>query len=343
MKKANQQFTLRSWRALRGRGTAQLPTSSLGLPSNLGHAGTCRAVALVVATLVALPGLAAGAATTGEKQEVVVENAWTGRVGSMDASHRRYSRRGHFGFFLAPFAWSAYYGWPYGGSVWVEGPYGGQVGPWGAVDLNIKPKSAEVFVDGEYVGRVDQLDGFPRYLWLESGTHHIVVYKPGYESIARKVELRSGEVLDLRTEMIAGDAKTPEELFEQLEPEVQPEAVAERPRPRTPPRADRPATEEWRQPSPRSVPGSVAADQRAEPGRIVVTVEPTDAVVYLDGRLLGSGVELQRLHHGLIVEPGPHTLEAVRPGYGSVQRQIEARSGEELVLDLTLRLAPGGD
>ena len=183
----------------------------------------------------------------GGADAVRVTDAYVAAAYSLDEGHRRYRR--HFGLHVSPFFWSGYWGWGwpyYGGSWWVEAPYAG--GPWSAVDLNIKPKSAEVFVDGEYVGRVDQLDGFPRYLWVESGSRKLVVYKQGYESIARILELRAGEKLDLRLEMVPGEAKTPEELMAQLEPTTTERAEAPRRRAterREEPRAE-PREEAWR-------------------------------------------------------------------------------------------------
>ena len=39
----------------------------------------------------------------------------------------------------------------------------------GALDLDIKPRSADVFVDGEFVGQVRDFDGYPSFLWLAEG------------------------------------------------------------------------------------------------------------------------------------------------------------------------------
>jgi hypothetical protein len=226
-----------------------------------------------------------------------------------------------------------HYGWGY------PAAYGAYRSEWapdaGALDLNIKPKRAEVWVDREYIGPVDAYDGFPRYLWLRSGKHHLVVYLDGHETFAREVTVRPGEVLAVRYDLREGVAQTPDELFATLEParDEAPE-TERRPRPARAERApaergERAPADDWRD---RSRARSVDVDQRAEPGRLRLEVTPRDAVVYLDGRLLGSGNDLARLHSDLLVDAGAHRLEATRPGYRPWQREITVADGEELVV-----------
>src|SRR5690606_28926943 len=79
-----------------------------------------------------------------------------------------------------------------------------------------------------------------------------------------------------------------------------------------------------------------ALDARAEPGRLRLRVEPSDASIYLDGRFLGTGSELSRLRTELIVDPGEHRLEVVRPGRQAEARRIEIESGRELAVEIEL-------
>jgi hypothetical protein len=228
-------------------------------------------------------------------------------------------------YYSYPFAFYGAWGYPA-----TYGQYGYEWSPdAGALDLNIKPKRAEVWVDREYLGTVDSYDGFPRYLWLRSGQHHVVVYLDGYETFAREVTLRAGEVLAVRFELREGVGKKPDELFASLpEPEErEPRAVRE-PAASSERRVERPR-DDWRD---RGRDARMDSDQRAEPGRLRLVVAPEDAVVYLDGRLIGSGEDLRRLHADLLVDAGPHRLEASRPGYRTWQREIEVGEGEELVV-----------
>jgi hypothetical protein len=94
--------------------------------------------------------------------------------------------------------WGYGYGYAYG--YGYGGYYGGFYDPWyggyptfpqssytssdeGSLKLKIKPREAEVYVDGYYVGIVDNFDGIFQRLHLDSGPHRIEVRAPGYETL----------------------------------------------------------------------------------------------------------------------------------------------------------------
>ncbi len=208
-------------------------------------------------------------------------------------------------------------------------PYYG-VGPWGweaevfayappdagALDINTRPKKASVYVDGELVGRADAFDGFPRYLWLRGGSYRIAVFKEGYETLERRIRVRPGVVIRIDDDLVPGTAAQPQPM----PPEPTPAPPA-------------PDGESWRVEN-RGRP--LQQDLRRNPARLTIEVEPADAVVYLDGRLLGSGAELASLHSALIVDPGAHRLDVTRPGYASEVRAFEAAAEEEVTLRIVL-------
>ena len=98
-----------------------------------------------------------------------------------------------------------------GGGIFVPGgyvgDYGGYYDPWyggypagptvvqstsadeGSLRLKIKPREAEVYVDGYYVGLVDDFDGIFQRLHLDSGPHRIEVRAAGYESLTFEVRI----------------------------------------------------------------------------------------------------------------------------------------------------------
>jgi len=59
--------------------------------------------------------------------------------------------------------------------------------------LKIKPSQAEVFVDGYFVGLVNDFDGMFQKLHIESGPHRIEVRAPGYETLDLDIKLTSGK------------------------------------------------------------------------------------------------------------------------------------------------------
>jgi hypothetical protein len=129
--------------------------------------------------------------------------------------------RPYVGFGFGPF-WG-----PYWGSAWW-GPWGGYWGPdgypergpslgeamiagFGALDMNVKPKQAEVWVDGSYVAEAQHLDGSPTYLWLKKGEHQIQVYKGGYVTFHDKVNVRAGTLTKLKVRLEKGASSPPSE------------------------------------------------------------------------------------------------------------------------------------
>jgi len=67
----------------------------------------------------------------------------------------------------------------------------------GGVRLKIRPRDAQVFVDGYYAGRVDDFDGTFQSLKLEAGGHKIEVRMPGFEDLALDVHVQPGRTVTL--------------------------------------------------------------------------------------------------------------------------------------------------
>jgi PEGA domain len=108
---------------------------------------------------------------------------------------------GGYGFGY-PYGFGGYYGGFYGGfyDPWYDPWYGGypsfgypQTGGGfsdeGLLRLKIKPRDAEVYVDGFFVGTVDEFDGVFQRLHIEAGAHRIEVRAPGYETLIFDVRI----------------------------------------------------------------------------------------------------------------------------------------------------------
>jgi hypothetical protein len=107
---------------------------------------------------------------------------------------------GYYGGYYDPW-------WYGGGYTYGGGYYGGYYDPWygaypsypqsggsysndeGALRLKIKPREAEVYVDGYYVGIVDEFDGIFQRLHIDSGPHRIEVRAPGFETLTFDVRI----------------------------------------------------------------------------------------------------------------------------------------------------------
>jgi hypothetical protein len=237
---------------------------------------------------------------------------------------------GYYGRYYGSYYYPYYYSPFYWGVPYYVPRRAYQEHRLGAFDLNVRPKKAEVYLDGQYIGNAGQYDGFPDHLWLEQGSYELIFYRPGLATERRVLSIYPGVVVDVRLHLAPGESVAPGELSSVDRPAG---AMAEvrsayENQARQAPSAAPPAS-----PAPRA---SAEMDTRAAPGRVRLNVVPADASVYLDGRLLGSGEELARLHAGLVVDAGGHMLEVVRPGYATERREFAVGEGDEVELEVLL-------
>ena len=217
------------------------------------------------------------------------------------------------------YGWAPYWGWgPSWGWGWGPWPYsygapGGvalgyaMMSGMGALDLGVKPKQAEVWVDGRDFAEARDLDGDPSYLWLEGGAHHLVIYKAGFRSFDESVEVNVGMIRDLKVTLEPGESQPPVPAA--------PEARSEPPRSEgAEPRAE------------------VAAPQGEPRGGVRLRIRPDDATVYVDGDYRGPAHALP----GLWLPPGHHRVEMVRPGFQPLEREFDVEAGRTTDLALSM-------
>ncbi|MDP6582032.1 MAG: hypothetical protein QF681_15365 [Vicinamibacterales bacterium] len=90
--------------------------------------------------------------------------------------------------------WNGYYSQAYGYDAYNYGGYGtGYLS--GSLRLKVQPRFGEVFVDGYYVGLVNDYDGIFQRLRLEEGPHHIEITELGFETLAFDVLILPGETI----------------------------------------------------------------------------------------------------------------------------------------------------
>src|SRR4051812_6563100 len=106
------------------------------------------------------------------------------------------------GGFYAPYydPWYAFQ-YPYPYPVHPYGyPYGG-FDPDASVKLEVKPKNAEVYVDGYYAGVVDDYDGSFQRLHIEPGEHEIELWLQGFKTVRQKVYLTPDKTFKIKYQM----------------------------------------------------------------------------------------------------------------------------------------------
>ena len=86
----------------------------------------------------------------------------------------------------------------------------------GGVELNVRPRKAQVYVDGQRLGKAGNFDGFPGYLWLEKGTHELALYKDGYLTVVQELTIIPGVIQEVKFRLAPGKSVPPDELLAQL-------------------------------------------------------------------------------------------------------------------------------
>jgi hypothetical protein len=226
-----------------------------------------------------------------------------------------------------------------------ERPEGAEAGPeLLVVQTGLRPSRTHLFLDGRYVGRSDDFDGHPDFLYLRPGHYVVEARLGGYETATFEIDARAGCRSEIKhwMERERGVPKEgrdqgppPPFPFERVygpvdERSMRPDATVEdngtSPRRQSPARLGRTAPE--RKPSAENV----------LPGRatLVLIVAPAEAEVSIDGVFVATGRELSRLQTGLSVDTGTRRVEVSAPGFQEVQLDVELRSGETVEREIDL-------
>ena len=256
------------------------------------------------------------------------------------AGYYRAPLYGTYGYhpFFSPF-WSGYgqwypYPYPYPYPAYY---YGRDIAE---ARLEIKPREAQVFLDGYYMGTVDDFDGTFQRLQLPSGDHEIIVYLRGYRTLHQRSFFRPGQTYHYKAvlEPLAPGA--------QQEPPPQPPAGSPRRgapgEPRGyPPQGGEPDEPRYYPPPPGQgrrapEPGSEApSGAQAEGfGTLTLRVQPADAVVTIDGERWDAPQGGSRLVVKL--PAGPHRVEVTKDGYAPYSASVDLHANEERVLNVSL-------
>jgi hypothetical protein len=169
----------------------------------------------------------------------------------------------------------------------------------------VDPAEARVYVDGYYAGTVDDFDGLFQRLSVLSGRHEIALKLEDYKTHRMKVYVAPDSTLKLHYELEKGVG----ESFEDLSKDV----------PESEPRRDEEQDRRWSENEARLEKDEMTAIG----GRVELSIRPEDASVYVDGAFRGSAREASTLR----LAPGRHRIEIVRPGYRTLEKEVDVVPG----------------
>jgi len=214
-------------------------------------------------------------------------------------------------------------------------PVGAAAPDLAAVDTDVDPEHARVLLDGEVIGSADDFDGYPDYLYLKPGHYTVEFTLQGYRSEKVEIDAQPGRYFPLKLELerIPGEKTVP--WYDR--PQGMPVGRVFGPKTVTPGGAPKAGPDPALRPELRE-PGRVSArGVRAASGSALdLRIKPSNAAIYIDGVLAGTGEELERLERGLAVAPGKHRIEVLAPGHASKTVDVEAKEGErqQIVVEL---------
>jgi hypothetical protein len=224
-------------------------------------------------------------------------------------------------WYYSPFYFSPYYaGWyGYGPYYWQRYPpyYGRWYDDSASARIQVHPRDTQVYVDGYFVGIVDDFDGVWQRLHMPPGEHDLVLYLEGYRTFSQRVLFRPGTTL---------------KFSHTMEPLAAGEANEPRPSPSGPP------PERGAVPSRGRDRGYGAPPERrgeaAGFGELSLRVQPEDAVVTIDGERWDSPEGGSRLQVQL--SEGRHQVEVQKDGHRPYATTVEVRRGETVTLNISL-------
>ena len=247
------------------------------------------------------------------------------------------------GYWWDPLWYGPYWGFPYY-RYWERGYYDDSA----ELRLEVKPKDAQVYVDGYYAGIVDDYDGVFQRLHVRPGRHELALYMPGFRTVRQNLYLSVAQDSKVKFDLVPLGQGEPSEPPPQpaAPPTVQedygyrgqPPDTAVQPgqpgppqRPARPPRTARP-------PAPAEPSAPPPPDTMAEQGQgfgsLVIRVQPAGADVVIDGERWQGPEGSERLV--VQVSEGSHRVEVRKEGYVPFSTTVKVRNGETAPVNVSL-------
>jgi len=273
-----------------------------------------------------------------------------------------YGNRGYYGGY--PYwGWGVGWGWgyPYYGfgyyGAYPASPYaygyGYGYGPYGQIRTEVKPQSAQIFVDGGYVGKADDYDGWWQRLQLEPGQHRIVFRAPGFKPYVTDIRIVPGADIHLKYGMQAGndsiaeqDMMLPRREYSRRDYGQGPE-YGQRPDGRDQqyerhqPQEDRYQDQSQDQDQEENIQpyfgGGQGNDRDMYRRPLILHIEPSDATVYVDGNYYGTANDNGRSELQLLLPEGRHRIEVVRPGFDSFSQDVTVGREQDNHVNIVLQ------
>jgi hypothetical protein len=200
-----------------------------------------------------------------------------------------------------PYPYPPYYGWRYDNS--------------GSARLQVAPRNTQVYVDGYFVGVVDDFDGSLQRLNVEAGQHELQLFLEGHRTFTQKVLFVRGTTL---------------KIMHTMQPLGPGEPGSAPPKPDESKRAQPYGASAGQPP----VEGQGRPGERAAFGSLLLRVRPSDATVLIDGEPWTAPAGEDQFV--IELSEGSHRIEVRKDGYQTYATTVRVRRGETVRLNVGL-------
>ena len=244
------------------------------------------------------------------------------------------SRYGYYGYgYYNPYDYwySPYYGGYYGYSpYYYSGYYGyspsysrrsrgyGSYRDSGSLRIIVDPEKTRVYVDGYYAGIADDFDGIFQRLNVGPGRHEITLKLDGYRTQHFKVYVPVDDTIKIHFDMVRGSGEATSEEFAGVPADYA--------------RVEDMDDDRYEGRDDRGDRGRYEGRDQGDTASVRLQVSPRDASVYVDGEFRGSGRQAESLR----LRPGRHRIEVVRPGFRTVEREVDVQAGRSTDVEFDL-------
>jgi hypothetical protein len=205
-----------------------------------------------------------------------------------------------------------------------------------AARIQVQPRHAEVFIDGYFVGTVDDFDGWAQRLNVAPGEHELTIYLKGHRTFRQNVLFRPGATLRIEHVMqplAAGDPEESRPVPSGRSPGRRDDYPPDNYPPDNDPQ-DQPRRPGDPVPSPRrEAPAPPRGAESPDYGALAVRVQPLDAEVIVNGE---SWQSPQAGSITLQLSEGTHRVEVRKAGYRTYTSEVRVRRGDTTSLNVSL-------
>jgi len=200
----------------------------------------------------------------------------------------------------------------------------------GSLRIIVDPNKTRVYVDGYYAGIVDDFDGILQRLNVPPGRHDITLKLEGYRTQHFKVYVPVDDTIKIHFDMVRGTGEATSDQFAGVPADY---ARVEDMNDRDERRRDEDYDDgRYDRRDDGRYEGRDDGRDQGDTGSVRLQINPRDASVYVDGEFRGSGRQATNLR----LRPGRHRIEVVRPGFRTVEREVDVQAGQSTDVEFEL-------